>query len=95
LIIWLGKMSLKISRVSSIYSLIFLVLLITFLWLIEPISNRLRGVVYSVKSSIFIVVDSSVYIVGLAIVSTLGVNPSVFINKLLIKASGLLETSYV
>jgi hypothetical protein len=36
-----------------------------------------------------------VYVIGLVIVSTLGVNPSVFINKLLIKALGLLETSYV
>jgi hypothetical protein len=43
----------------------------------------------------FIVVGSSVYIVGLAIVSTLGVNSSVFINKLLIKALGLLKTSYI
>jgi hypothetical protein len=36
-----------------------------------------------------------VYVVSSAIVSTLRVNPSVFINKSLIKASGLLETSYV
>ena len=43
----------------------------------------------------FIVVDLSVYVVSLAIISTSRVNPSVFINKSLIKASGLLETSYV
>jgi hypothetical protein len=95
LIIWLGKMLLKISRVSGIYSLIFLILLITFLWLIEPISNRLRGVVYSIKSFMFMVVGLSIYVISLAIVSTSGVNPSVFINKSLIKALGLLETSYV
>jgi hypothetical protein len=86
-------MLLKIFWVSGICSLIFLVLLITFLWLIKSISDRLRGVVYSVESSIFIVVGLLVYIVGSAIVSTLGVNPGVFANKSLIKA--LLETSYV
>jgi hypothetical protein len=43
----------------------------------------------------FIIVGLSVYIVGLAIISTSGVNPGVFINKLSIKALGLLETSYV
>jgi hypothetical protein len=43
----------------------------------------------------FIVVGLSVYIVGSAVVSTLGVNPGVFVNELLIKALGLLETSYV
>ena len=41
----------------------------------------------------FIVIGSSIYIAGLAIVSISGVNPGVFANKLLIKA--LLETSYV
>jgi hypothetical protein len=41
----------------------------------------------------FIIVGLLVYIVGLAVVSTLGVNSGVFINKLLIKA--LLETSYI
>jgi hypothetical protein len=41
------------------------------------------------------VVDSSIYIVGSAIVSTLGVNPGVFIYKSLIKALGLLKTSYI
>jgi hypothetical protein len=41
----------------------------------------------------FIVVGSSVYVVGLAIVSTLKVNLDVFVNELLIKA--LLETSCV
>jgi hypothetical protein len=72
-----------------------LVLLITFLWLIKPINNRLRGVVYGIKSSMSIVVGLLIYVVGLVVVSTLGVNPSVFINKLLIKALGLLETSYI
>jgi hypothetical protein len=43
----------------------------------------------------FIVVGSSVYVVGSAIVSTSGVNPGVFANKSSIKALGLLETSYV
>jgi hypothetical protein len=70
-----------------------LVFLITFLWLIKPISNRLRGVVCGVESFMFIIVGLLVYVVSLAIVSTLEVNPSVFINKLLIKA--LLETSCV
>jgi hypothetical protein len=87
-------MSLKISRVGGIRSLIFLVLLITFLWSIEPISDRSRGVVYGVESSMFMVVGSSVYVVGSAVVSTSGVNPGVFANESLIKASGL-ETSYV
>jgi hypothetical protein len=59
------------------------------------VSNRLRGVVYGVKSSMFIVVGLLIYVVGLAIVSTLGVNPGVFINELSIKASGLLKTSYI
>jgi hypothetical protein len=86
-------MLLKISRVSGIRSLIFLVFLITFLWLIEPISNRLRGVVYSIKSSMFIIVGSLVCIIGSAVVSTSGVNPGVFINESSIKA--LLKTSYV
>ena len=43
----------------------------------------------------FIVIGLLVYVVGLAVVSTLGVNLSVFVNKLLIKALGLLETSCV
>jgi hypothetical protein len=43
----------------------------------------------------FMVVGLSIYVISLAIVSTSGVNPSVFINKSLIKALGLLETSYV
>jgi hypothetical protein len=43
----------------------------------------------------FIVVSSLICVIGSAIVSTLGVNPGVFINKLLIKALGLLETSCV
>jgi hypothetical protein len=41
----------------------------------------------------FIVVGLLIYVAGLAVVSILGVNPSIFINKLLIKA--LLETSYI
>ena len=41
----------------------------------------------------FIIVGLLVYIVGLAVVSTLGVNSGVFINKLLIKA--LLKISYI
>jgi hypothetical protein len=41
----------------------------------------------------FIMVGLLVYVASLAIVSILGVNPSVFINKLLIKA--LLKTSYI
>jgi hypothetical protein len=89
----LGKILLKISWVGGIRSLIFLILLITFLWLIKPINNRLRGVVYSIKSSMFIIIGLLIYVVGLAVVSTLGVNPSVFANKLLIKA--LLETNYI
>jgi hypothetical protein len=43
----------------------------------------------------FIVVGSLVYVVGSAVVSTLRVNPGVFANKSLIKALGLLETSYI
>jgi hypothetical protein len=43
----------------------------------------------------FIVVSLLVCVIGLAVVSTSGVNPGVFANKLLIKALGLLETSYV
>jgi hypothetical protein len=41
----------------------------------------------------FIIIGSSIYIISLAIVSISGVNPSVFANKLLIKA--LLKTSYI
>jgi hypothetical protein len=43
----------------------------------------------------FIIVGLLVYIISLAIISTSRINPSVFINKLLIKALGLLKTSYV
>jgi hypothetical protein len=41
----------------------------------------------------FIVIGSLVYVAGSAIISISGVNPSIFTNKLSIKA--LLETSYV
>jgi hypothetical protein len=43
----------------------------------------------------FIVVGLLICVISLAIISTLEVNPSIFINKSLIKALGLLETSYV
>jgi hypothetical protein len=42
----------------------------------------------------FIVIGLLVYVISLAVVSTSGVNPGVFANELLIKASGL-ETSYI
>jgi hypothetical protein len=71
-----------------------LVLLIIFLWLIEPVSDRSRGVVCGVESSMFVVVGLSVCVVGSAVVSTSGVNPGVFVNESSIKASGL-ETSCV